>query len=154
MVFSLLALFALAAGSPSEPKELEPTCSVARATVFVRRFADLPKAIRDDILRGGAIAEAGDKFTSTDAVTDPSLPTRRFVLAGESQGSWFVWIDHGGFGRHYHVLGYMPVYEGKAQTPRPMLAADFIGEPCEAINAFFRGVMTNLSEGEGGGDRR
>ncbi|MEA3038246.1 MAG: hypothetical protein QOE79_759 [Sphingomonadales bacterium] len=141
MVFAIVAALALAAGAEPE----EPTCAVTRATIFVHHLAELPKEIRDDLVRGGRIADAGQPFTPYDVITDPSLPGRRFVLGGRSGESWFVWIDHGGMWRHYHVLGYSPV-RGDREPPTLMLSADFMGEPCEAINAFFHGVMTSVIE--------
>jgi hypothetical protein len=153
-MFSLLAALAMAApaslATPVEPQE--PSCAVTRAIVFVRHFAQLPREIRDDVLRDGTIADSGEPFTPYDVVTDPSLPHRRFVLGGRSGGSWFVWIDHGGRARHYHVLGYSPVH-GDRDPPMLMRSADFMGEPCEAINAFFGSLMTSVIEDRPVADR-
>jgi hypothetical protein len=145
MVLRLLAALAMAAPASPAAEPEEPSCAVTRATVFVHHFAELPGEIRDDMLGDGRIADAGQPFTPNDAFTDASLPHRRFVLGGRSGESWFVWIDHGGMGRHYHVLGYSPVH-GDRGPPTLMRSADFIGEPCEAINAFLHGVMTSVIE--------
>jgi hypothetical protein len=138
--------FLTTAQANEEEEGPDPTCAITRSTVIVRRFADLPAAIRDDVLRGGAIAEAGQPFIRSDVVRyrERGLPDRRFVMGGSSDGNWFVWFEHGGFARHYHVLGYHPVYSSGNERPDLLRAADFIGEPCEAINAFLRGVMTSL----------
>ena len=141
MLSLMLAASALIATAPEE--EAEPTCPADPSLILVRRLAELPSAVREDAKRDGAIAEAGQPFTPYDVIVDRSLPHRRFVLAGTKAGRWFVWIDHGGFGRHYHVLGYHPVYSGFEKVPTLMRAANFIGAPCPAIDAFFRGVMTS-----------
>ena len=63
------------------------------------------------------------------------------VLAGQSGTKWFVWIDHGGFSRHYDVFGYSQLWE-KADTYRWFRSTQLQGEPCIAINAFLDGVHT------------
>lgn len=150
MLSMLLAASALSATAPGREawREPDPACAVTRATVFVRRFADLPREIREDLLRIGPIAEAGQAFAANEDEPDPRLPARRFVIAGVSDLRWFVWIDHGGPSRHAHVRGYDPLYTSSNDTPTLVLVADFVGEPCEAINAFLRGVMSNLDDGE------
>jgi hypothetical protein len=140
-LFSLI-LAASAWLAAQADEEAAPHCRFDRSLVLVRRFAEVPPAVREDILRDGAIAEAGQPFTPYDDISDPSLPVRRFVLAGTKAGQWFVWIDHGGFARHNHVLGYYPVSYGFEKRPRLMRAANFIGAPCAAIEAFFKGVIT------------
>ncbi len=148
MLATLLAastLFATAQGIGGEQ-----VCAIARSTVYVRRLMDLPEAIREEVLRHGEVAEAGQPFQESDDVIiqegRPPLPSRRFVLAGESNSDWFVWIDHGGFARHAHVYGFRPVFRGNAVTPELTLFADLEGEPCEAINAFLRGVWSSFEE--------
>lgn len=146
MLSMLLTALALQAAAPAQEAWRAPdaTCAVTRATVFVRRFADLPREIREDLLRIGPVAEAGQPFAAgEDEAERPGYPVRRFVIAGVSDSHWFVWIDHGGSSRHAHVRGYDPLYTSSNDTPTLILVADFVGEPCEAINAFLRGVMSN-----------
>ena len=132
----------LSAADVAEPR---PVCAVSRATVFYDKFADLPNEIQSDILKLGAIAEAGQPYNETDGIIDASLPMRRFNMAGRTNGDWFIWLTHGGLVRHEHVRGYQPLYAGN-KPPTLHLVADFTGEPCVAINAFVSGVRSNLHE--------
>ena len=51
------------------------------------------------------IANRGEKFNSTDVVTD-NLPARRFILAGtgSAPGLWFIWYEHGGIAYHHNLI--------------------------------------------------
>jgi hypothetical protein len=120
------------------------TCAVTRATRFYERLADMPAEIRADVAQRGAIADAGQPYSATDLILDPDLPRRIFILGGTSDGNWFVWLHHGGFAPHDHVLGYSPVFSHVNEPPELHLAADFTGEPCVAINAFLGGATTNI----------
>jgi len=119
----------------------QPQCAVSFATRFVDRFSDLPEAIRSDLLRSGQVVEPGEPFNDTDAILDPNLPNRRFIRGGRSGEKWFVWLEHGGFDRHFDVLGYRQLWE-KTDSYRWYRAAELQGESCVAINAFLGGVWT------------
>jgi hypothetical protein len=140
-VFRHIFLTALAFGATTASAESAPQCSVRYATRFVTHFADLPDQIQKDILNGGKIADTGQPFEAYDSITDPSLPRRRLVLAGQSGLKWFVWIDHGGFDRHYDVFGFSQIWE-KVDVFRWYRNAELQGDPCIAINAFLDGVRT------------
>lgn len=143
MPLSAMLMPLLLAAMPGEEPP-PPECAVTFATRFYHRLADMPEEIRADLASHGPIADAGEPFEETDFITDASLPGRRFVLGGVSDGKWFVWVDHGGFVRHDDVFGYRPVYSKADEPPRLLRFAALQGEPCVAINAFLAGVQTPL----------
>lgn len=49
------------------------------------------------------IANRGEKFNSTDVVTE-NLPARRFVLAGNASRIWFILYEHGGIAYHHDLV--------------------------------------------------
>jgi hypothetical protein len=146
---SSAAIAAIGLFAATLPQQAAPSCAVTRATIFYERLADMPAEIRADVPRHGEIADAGQPYNEYDYSVGPELPHRRFILGGTSGGNWFVWLRHGGFDRHYHVLGYHPVYSHVNEPPHLRLAADFTGEPCVAINAFLNGVTTSLRDNPG-----
>src|SRR4051794_13801843 len=104
----LLVAITVAAAQLAEPRPQPPAphCAIARPATFYERLADMPAEIRADVAKHGAIADAGQPFNEYDFDVDPRLPDRGFILGGSSGGNWFVWLRHGGFDRHDHVLGY------------------------------------------------
>lgn len=144
VVFDLVASVALAAiqaGSQSAPH-----CPVRYATRHVTSLADLPPQVKADILKSGPIADMGEAYEETDSIIDPNLPRRRFVSAGSSNHRWFVVIDHGGFNRHFDVIGYTQLL-GKRNSFTWHRSAVLQGDPCIAINAFLDGVWTPVTSG-------
>lgn len=105
-------------------------------------MADLPKQVRDDLLKDGQIADPDQPFEAYDNITDPLLPGARLVLAGESGLRWFVWIDRGGFARRDQVYGYGQLWD-KVDHFTWYRSAELEGDPCIAINAFLDGVTTS-----------
>ena len=118
-----------------------PQCPVRYATTYVRHLTDLPKQVRDDLLKDGEIAEPDQPFEAYDSISDPSLPRARLVLAGQSGTRWFVWIDRGGFNRRDQVYGYRQLWD-KADHFDWNRDAQLEGDPCIGINAFLDGVTT------------
>ena len=140
-IYSALQLMAQAINSGP----VEPQCAIPFATQFVERFSDVPEDIRNDILRNGKVAERGQPFSESDAIIDPNLPRRRFMRAGRAGWHFFVWLDHGGFARHDDIVGYSLVQESVDHYSWRR-SAEFQGEPCIAINAFFSGVWTPVTK--------
>jgi hypothetical protein len=135
----MIGLIALLGAAATSTTDKRPVCAVTRTTVFYDRLADILPEIQKDVLKRGAVAEAGRPFNRTDAIEDASLPFRRFVRAGHSGNTWFVWLEHGGLAYHYDVFGYSPLY-GDRGSPKLVLSAEFSGEPCAAIKAILSGV--------------
>ena len=142
----IFVLVILAVGATPLCAGTAPQCPIRYATTLVSRFADLPDKIRSDILKDGKIADPDQPFEPYDSISDPDLPFRRLVMAGQSGVRWFVWIDHGGFNRHFDVIGFSQLWE-KRDTFRWYRSAELQGDPCIAINAFLDGVVT-LEQGK------
>jgi hypothetical protein len=136
-----IVLAMLASGVTPVAEEATPQCGVRYATRYVSHFAGLPEQIQKDILSDGDIADVGQPFEPYDYIIDPNLPNRRMVMAGQSGVNWFVWIDHGGFSRHYDVIGYSQIWE-KDNTYSWYRTAELQGDPCIAINAILDGVTS------------
>lgn len=121
-----------------------PSCVTTVPTQFVERFADLPEAVRTDVLKDGKVAEHEEPFNSTDYNVDPNRPFRRFVLGGHSGDKWFLWLTYGGFAPHEDVLGFVQLWETTTSFEWRR-SAEFRGAPCIAINAFLAGVRTSTT---------
>jgi hypothetical protein len=130
----------LGQAAPVAPRA-SPQCAVRYAARYVRHLADLPKQVRDDILKDGQIADPDQPFEAYDDITDPTLPRARLMLAGESGTKWFVWIDRGGFVRRDQVYGYGQLWD-KVDHFDWYRSAQLQGDPCIGINAFLDGVTT------------
>lgn len=52
------------------------------------------------------IANPGEKWTAGDAIPRSMLhrPRRRLIFGGTSPSLWFMYYEHGGIGRHQHLL--------------------------------------------------
>ena len=66
-----------------------------------------------------AIANRGERFNATDAVTGKAMPTRRLVMAGSAPGMWFVLYEHGGRGYCNHLI----VFAREGDKPWRIVAA-------------------------------
>ncbi len=64
--------------------------------------SDLPPAIV--ALCGGRLADPGQKWNATDAITDPSLPAKRLIWAAIGGDHYVVHYERGGIAHTYHVL--------------------------------------------------
>lgn len=70
------------------------------------QFMAEPPEVRASFFKiaNSRIANPGEPWTSTDDIADIALPMRRLVFAGASTEIWFIFYQHGGHGRHSHVL--------------------------------------------------
>lgn len=50
------------------------------------------------------VADIGAPFNATDSVSDPTLPFRRLIRAGNRDADWFVWYEHGGVGYFWQAV--------------------------------------------------
>jgi len=72
-------------------------CVLKHPSHDVLSLKQLPPNIRGALakLSGGGMADRGEFFNATDVIMTPA-PAQRFIRAGETQGKWFVWFEHGG----------------------------------------------------------
>src|ERR1051325_1733365 len=81
-------------------------CVFHHPVVDVDTFRRLPRPIvkfmlaqfpPDEILvMKGGMAERGELFNMSDAITDRNAPTARFIRGGRSGHRWFLMYEHGG----------------------------------------------------------
>jgi hypothetical protein len=55
-------------------------------------------------LKTSRFASPGEKFNATDVIVNQSLPGRRLIIAGISDKYAFVCYEHGGYGKHDHII--------------------------------------------------
>jgi hypothetical protein len=70
-------------------------CVLATPVQEVRHLSQLPPEFLKLL---PPIADIGAPFNATDSVSDPTLPFRRLIRAGNRGTDWFVWYEHGGAG--------------------------------------------------------
>jgi hypothetical protein len=70
----------------------------------VRSTGDLPAAIVALCADDGRLAEPGQKWNATDAITDPTLPGKRLILAAVDGEYYVVHYERGGIAHTFHVL--------------------------------------------------
>lgn len=105
---SALLCIALAASSlaASTPTALQPLFR-SEPTV-VRHLPQLDPAVRQMLLRqfrdDRRIADYGAEFDPGCTGGTGALPSRRFALAVHIGDRWFVEYEHGGIGRHSHLV--------------------------------------------------
>ena len=92
----------------------EPKMSCAERKVFlagdfkiVRKMSDLPEGVRKFYWAKGApgagMVDPGERFESTDVITDPSLPSRRLIFAGVTQDRAFIHYEQGGIATFFVI---------------------------------------------------
>jgi hypothetical protein len=85
---------------------------------IVAKQEELPPEIRTALvtyLKSETLADPGRKWNATDVAADPSLPRRRLTLAGFGNTVAFVAYEHGGPGKHAHLL-LLALEQGKASV--------------------------------------
>jgi len=93
----LLACGCAVAKEPApKPAPLGSDCVLRHPSHDVLSLKQLPANIRNALTKlTGGMADRGEFFNATDAIVKPG-PFQRFIRAGETQGKWFVWYEHGG----------------------------------------------------------
>jgi hypothetical protein len=94
---------------------------------------DLPPAIVK-LCRGdeGKMAEPGQKWNATDAISDPSLPGKRLIWAAVGGDYYVVHYERGGIAHTFHVLAAkLPKGEAK-----PKVVWSAMGGPFKDYAAF------------------
>jgi len=99
----------------------------------VHSTKDLPPAVialcADD---KGKLAEPGQNWNATDAVTDPSLPWKRLIWAAVGGDFYVVHYERGGIAHSFHIL----VAQFAKDNDKPKLIWSGIGRPLKDYAAF------------------
>ena len=74
------------------------------------------EALRSEFGEDKRLAAPKEPFEATDIVS--GRPSRRFLLAGQAQASWFIAYEHGGFGHHIHLV----VFDASGTSPTIQLS--------------------------------
>lgn len=81
----------------------------------IRRLEALPSQLRKaltEVTHGERIANPNQRWQATDNLVNPSLSRRHLILAGVSGSMSFVFYEHGGRGKHQHLL----LFSGNQKT--------------------------------------
>src|SRR4030095_4865857 len=100
----------------------------------VHSTGDLPSAILafGDGGRDGKLAEPGQKWNATDAISDPTLPGKRLIWAALGGDYYVVHYERGGIAHTYHVL-VAKLAKGEA---KPKVVWSAVGGPFKDYAAF------------------
>jgi hypothetical protein len=105
----------------------------------VHSTSDLPSAIvalcAGD---GGKIAEPGQKWNATDAITDPTLPGKRLIWAAVGGDYYVVHYERGGIAHSYHIL----VAKLAKNDAKPKVVWRAVGGPFKNYAAFLEALRS------------
>jgi len=94
---------------------------------------DLPSGIVAFCAGGdGAVAEPGQNWNATDAITDPTLPSKRLIWAAIGGDYYVVHYERGGIAHTFHVL-IAKLAKGDA---KPKVIWRAVGGPLKDYAAF------------------
>ena len=102
----------------------------------VHSTSDLPPAILT--LCGDKLAERGQNWNATDAISDPSLPAKLLIWAGISGDYYVVHYERGGIAHTYHVL----VAKLAKDETKPKIIWQAVGGPFKDYSAFLDALRT------------
>ena len=100
----------------------------------VHSTSDLPSAILAlcDGGSNGKLANPGEKWNATDAITDPTLPGKRLIWASIGGDYYVAHYERGGIAHTFHVL----VATLTKNNPKPKLIWRGVGGPLKDYAAF------------------
>jgi len=105
----------------------------------VHSTRDLPPAIValcvDD---KGRLADPGQNWNATDAITDPTLPWKRLVWAAVRSDYYVVHYERGGIDHSFHIL----VYKLAKNDAKPKIIWRAVGSPLKDYAAFVSALRT------------
>ena len=135
----LLAGLAVASPGQDDPPPSLSICKFAHASTVIEDVRELPKSIQDQMrtmLPG--IAARGAKFQKGDVLSEPSLPTRRFIGAVHRGNTWVISYEHSqGYVYHVHAVVF-----GRAASEdfRVIPHGNLTGPLCATVDAALSGV--------------
>jgi hypothetical protein len=98
----------------------------------VHSTGDLPAAIVALCADDGRLAEPGQKWNATDAITDPTLPGKRLIWAAVDGEYYVVHYERGGIAHTFHVL----VATLTKNNTKPKVIWPGVGGPLKDYAAF------------------
>lgn len=116
-----------------------PPCAIAGAGPLVGRMTGLPASVRSALVNavGHPIAEAGGRFNPSD-VMRADMPGVRFLRAYRVRDLWLVWIEQGGIGHSFRVLGFRDAPHGGS------VAMSFPHVPGQSLCAASRAMAVKM----------
>jgi len=102
----------------------------------VHSTGDLPSAIL--ALCGDKLAEPGQNWNATDAITDPTLPAKRLIWSAIGGDYYVVHYERGGIAHTFHVL----VAKMTKGEPKPKLVWSAMGGPFKNYAGFLDALRT------------
>ena len=96
----------------------------------IHSTGDLPPTIV--ALCGDKLAEPGQNWNATDAITDPTLPAKRRIWAAIGDDYYVVHYERGGIAHTFHVL----VAKLTKGEPKPKAVWSAVGGPFKDYAAF------------------
>jgi hypothetical protein len=80
----------------------------------------------------GRLADPGQNWNATDAITDPTLPWKRLVWAAEGSDYYVVHYERGGIDHSFHIL----VAKLAKNDAKPKIIWSAVGGPLKDYAAF------------------
>ena len=106
--------------------------------------SDLPAAII--ALCGSKVADPGEKWNATDAISDPTLPAKRLIWAAVGGDYYVVHYERGGIAHTYHVL----IAKLRRDDAKPKVIWSAVGGPfkhhAEFLDALRSGKLDDRVE--------
>jgi len=101
----------------------------------VHSTGDLPPAIL--ALCGDKLAEPGQNWNATDAITDPTLPAKRLIWAAIGGDYYVVHYERGGIAHTFHIVAKLAKVEAK-----PKVVWRAVGGPFKNYTEFLDALRT------------
>jgi len=141
---ALVALLLGSCADATQPKPPKPQqapsssdCLLKHPSHDVLSLKELPDNIRAALTKlAGGMADRGAFFNAGDAVTTPA-PFNRFIRAGETQGKWYVWYEHGGIAYWHQIVVFVIDPSGTVHTETNQISRN--ASLCEATDALLDG---------------
>jgi hypothetical protein len=145
MAFGFCALLAIAIQSVCYADVTKLPAEDRKALLDASRFhefhstRDLPPAVValcvDD---KGKLADPGQNWNATDAITDPTLPWKRLIWAAVGSDYYVVHYERGGIDHSFHIL----VAKLAKNDAKPKLVWHAVGHQLKDYRAFLDALRT------------
>jgi hypothetical protein len=109
----------------------------------VHSTGDLPPAVVALCTSGvGKLAEPGEKWNATDAISDATLPAKRLIWGAVGADYYVIHYERGGFAHTFHILAAKLAKD----DAKPQVIWCAIGGPFTDYAAFLAGLRTGKLE--------